>query len=103
MLPYTPEGKEKQENIFSRISRIKQNQETIMTKKREKKEKLIKPLKNKDKLQTGDAVLYRNILRKTKLDPKWLGSYIIEHTRDCGSCVITDPNRKQNIEVTGKI
>lgn len=44
----------------------------------------------KEKFTVGDIVLYRNILRKGKLEPRLIGPYIIVKVSKVGSCKIKE-------------
>lgn len=93
-LPYNLELSTKKENIYERMKRIQDKQENVMNKRRTLQEKNLKEIPHKEKITIGDIVLYKDQHRLDKLSPKFIGPYIVESASNCGSYVITDPNRK---------
>ena len=75
-----------EESPDERIKRISERQKTVMDKRRTLQKMKVK--KNKNILKVKDVVLYRNILRKGKLEPRWKGPYIVIKVNKVGSCKI---------------
>ncbi|KAM0685238.1 hypothetical protein COBT_003553, partial [Conglomerata obtusa] len=81
--------------VFERIKRIHDDQQNVMWKRRTKQKSKTKESQNK--INTGDVVLYKNQQRTGKLDPKWIGPYIVQATAENGSAIITDANQTKDI------
>lgn len=54
-----------------------------MNKTRTIQEKKTIEIPTKDMIITGNVVLYKNINKKSKLDPKFIGSYIVNKKQSC--------------------
>lgn len=86
--PFLLNNEKRNENFMERIERINKRQVEVLEKRR--KEQKLKTKERKTNFNLGDVVLYKNILRKGKLEQKWIGPYIVIKVSKTGSCKIKD-------------
>lgn len=96
-LPYSLQIDTKKESVEERMKRIKLLQENIMNRRRTDQTKKLKEIKECDKLKIGDVVMYRQPIRQDKLQPKWIGPYVIVANNSNVSCIIQDLEKKIEI------